>query len=241
MHAGRMQPHAFRVFGFRPAHPFRPCASHSFERWLFTRLAQPQRLAAIAAMTVLLPAWGPGIRHTALGTKHGPRLCELRLRLREPGPHALHVSLTEWRIAGAEAVILLAGGVRPRGAHSADVLPGLGDARWIERGLVGYADLPPRRDRAAPGQLACPARRRPRQGGERRRCGRGPASHMGAAVRTGLVLAEGTVGASPHSTWPHRLVGRPAGHHQRAGERAGEAHALHARRRARGRDDGPAG
>lgn len=140
MHAHTVQPRSLRslrVFAFRPAHPDRPYATHSFERWLFTRLAQPQRLGAMAATAVLLPAWGPGVRETALGRQHGPRLYELRLRLREPGPHTLHVFFTECHVAGATAAVLLAGGVRDRETRGTDVLPGLGDARWIQRELEG--------------------------------------------------------------------------------------------------------
>lgn len=134
-----MPPHALRVFAFRPAHPGRPFASHSFERWLLTGLEQPQRLAAIAAAAVLLPAWGRELRRTALGRQHGPLLHELRLRLRRPEPHTLHVFFTESQVGGATAVVLLAGGTQPRGVRDTGVLPGLGDARWIQRELVGCA------------------------------------------------------------------------------------------------------
>jgi DNA-binding XRE family transcriptional regulator len=132
-----MQPHALRVFAFRPAHPGRPYASHSFERWLFTRLTLPQRLGTTAATAALLPAWGRRVRRTALGRQHGPRLYDLCLRLREPVPHTLHVFFTECHVAGVTAAVLLAGGVQAREARSIDALPGLGDARWIQRELEG--------------------------------------------------------------------------------------------------------
>lgn len=140
LHADRVPlPDAVRVFAFGPVHPGRPCASHSFERWLFTGLMRSQRLAAIAAASVLLPSWAPGLSRTAPGRQHGPRLHELRLRLREPGPHTLHVFFTESHVARAPAVLLLAGGTQPRGARGAAVLPGLGEARWIHKELAGFA------------------------------------------------------------------------------------------------------
>lgn len=131
------------VLVFRSARP-----GQSFEDWLFSRLAMPQRQVATAAIRVFTGHWSGALHEATIGRRHGPSLFELRLRFEAPA-HRRRASRRARQLQRAPAglvsvffhedrngVIVLSGAfVTEEQRETFPGTPGLGAARWRLREL----------------------------------------------------------------------------------------------------------